>query len=194
MRINTLIKQINNDINSKDEFIFTNDKKSQLVMPFFDTTKLKDRKILNLKLEHIYYLLEPHESKKWNEFDLEKIPSVETLILSLPDVRELDLSYILYIFKNLKHIIISEAPNLIKIYFKYGFKDLGLHYERFGATLESFIILDDSNDNFRGKIFYDLIDCKQFLENLKYLKLSSDVSVSVENDNKRNSFIQILKK
>lgn len=192
MKIDTLIKQINNDIDSKDEFIFTNDKKLQ-ILPFFDTTKLKDRKILNLKLEHIHYLMESVEPKKIKEFDLEKIPSVETLILSLPDVRELDLSYILYIFKNLKHIIISEAPNLIKIFFsRYGFTDLKLHYKKFGTSLESFIILDDSNDNFKAKIFYDLMNCKLFLENLKYLKLSSDMSALISKNNK-NTYIQIIK-
>ena len=192
MKIDTLIKQINNNINSKEEFIFTNDNRLHY-MPFFDTTKLKDRKILNLKLERIYYLVEPYESKSFKGFDLEKIPSVETLILSLPEVRELDLSYILYIFKNLKHIIISDAPNLIKIYFRYGFKEVELRYKKFGTILESFIILDDSNDNFKVRMFYDLMDCKLFLENLKYLKLSSDMSALVKKDNKRNRFIEIIK-
>ena len=194
MKIDTLIKQINKNIDSREVFTFKYPAK-KYVCPFIDTSKLLDRKILHLKLEDVFYLTYKEQYKTWYtsivEKDFENVPSVETLILSLPDAREVELFNIICSFKNLKNIIITDAPNLMKVYFEENSLNYRDYFKKHGSSLESFIVLDETANLFRDIMFDNFLKYDLFLENLKILKLSTDNSAKLslyENNNSRLLF------
>lgn len=190
MKIDTLIKQINKNIDSREVFTFKYPTK-KLVCPFIDTTKLLDRKILHLKLEDLFYLTYKEEYKTWYtsiiEKDFENVPSVETLILSLPDTREVELFNIICSFKNLKNIIIMDAPYLMKVYFEEYCLNYRDYFKKHGSSLESFIVLDETATLFRTITFDNFLKHNLFLENLKILKLSTDNSAKLSIYERKNS-------
>lgn len=189
MKIDTLIKQINKNIDSREVFTFKYTTK-KYVYPFIDTSKLLDRKILHLKLENVFYLTHKEEYKTWYTSivvkDFKNVPSLETLILSLPDAREVELFNIICSFKNLKNIIITDAPYLMKVYFDENTTNFKTYFEKYGSSLESFIVLDETATLFRIITFDNFLKHNLFLENLKILKLSTDNSAQLSID-KRNS-------
>lgn len=194
MKIDTLIKQINKNIDSREVFTFKYPAK-KYVCPFFDTLKLLDRKILHLKLENVFYLTHKEQYKTWYTSivikDFENVPGVETLILSLPDAREVELFNIICSFKNLKNIIITDAPNLMKVYFDENITNYRHYFEKYGSSLESFIVLDETANLFKDITFDNFLRQNLFLENLKILKLSTDNSAKLslyENNNSRLMF------
>lgn len=182
MKIDTLIKQINKNIDSREVFTFKYPAK-KYVYPFIDTTKLLDRKILHLKLENVFYLTPKEQYKSYFTSivvkDFENLPSLETLILSLPDARNVELFNIICSFKNLKNIIITDAPNLMKVYFDKYSTNFETYFEKYGSSLESFIILDETPNLFRTITFDNFLKHNLFLENLKILKLSTDNSAKL---------------
>lgn len=194
MKIDTLIKQINKNIDSREVFTFKYTTK-KYVYPFIDTSKLLDRKILHLKLENVFYLTHKEEYKSYFTSmvvkDFKNVPSLETLILSLPDAREVELFNIICSFKNLKNIIITDAPSLMKVYFDENTTNFKTYFEKYGSSLESFIVLDETANLFRNITFDNFLTHNLFLENLKILKLSTDNSAKLslyENNNSRLLF------
>lgn len=190
MKIDTLIKQINKNIDSREVFTYKYTTK-KYVYPFFDTSELLDRKILHLRLENVFYLTHKEQYKTWYSSivikDFENVPNLETLILSLPDTREVELFNIICSFKNLKNIIIIDAPNLMKVYFDENTTNFRTYFEKYGSSLESFIVLDETIDLFRTITYDNFLKHNLFLDNLKILKLSTDNSAKLSIYERKNS-------